>query len=334
MSGGSIFILSGERLTFPQAEIRALVEAYSPKDSTEPLSSRVVYSSLSDPTLIEKIVSRAAYCRFGGAFVSKSNAKEEITSSIDFLNTIGPGKTFAVASETLEREERGEMGARIKSMTRSKVSLECPDLLFQAERIDSGYVLGVSRNGYKKTNWRDRRPRARNFFLPSAIYPKLAALLVNLSRAKEGELFLDPFCGTGSLLIEAAVMGIRSVGIDLVRWVARGALSNLKGMSFAGYSTILRADSTRSFPLTRVDAVATDVPYGRAASTRGKDTNRIINEFTNSLAEIQPAGGYCVVMHPSNVPLVVESKSFQVAETHFLYVHRNLTRAISVLRRT
>ena len=330
MSNGSIYVLSGEELTFPAAEIHALVETYSNESSVN-LGSRVVYSKLSDHALVSRIASRAAYCRFGGTFVSEAQYFDGLVSVLD-AKSIEQGKTFAVASETIERGEYGELGGKIKEVTGAKVSLESPDYLYQVEKTANGFVLGVSRDGYKKTSWRERRPRARKFFLPSAIYPKLAALLVNLSRVKEAEVFLDPFCGTASLLIEASVMGINTIGIDLGKWVARGALQNMRMFSKQDY-LILRGDATSRFPLTKVDAVSTDVPYGRAASTRGKETTRIIREFTSSLEEILPKGRHAVIMHPSHVNLELGSKSFQVVEQHLLYVHRNLTRAISVLRR-
>ncbi|MHB8567392.1 MAG: hypothetical protein ACYC7D_01330 [Nitrososphaerales archaeon] len=329
MQSGSIYVLSGEDLTFPAAEVKALIETYAPEKSCEILGARVIVSSVSDPQVIYKVTSRAAYCRFGGAFVSSGDSKEDLTSLDPGI--IEDGKTFAVASETLEREECGDLGAKIKSLTNARVSLESPDYLFQVEKITSGYALGVNRSGYKKTSWRERRPRARKFFLPSAIYPKLAALLVNLSRVKEGEVFLDAFCGTGSLLIESSIMGMDAVGIDIVKWITRGANSNMRGFDLQSF--ILRGDSTSKLPLKTVHGVATDVPYGRAASTRGKDTASILREFTNALCDILPCGRCAVIMHPSHVELEFESKSFQVEERHLLYVHRNLTRAISVLRR-
>lgn len=49
--------------------------------------------------------------------------------------------------------------------------------------------------------------------------PKLAQIIVNLAvadtRPKEGELLLDPFCGTGVVLQEAQMMGFDTYGTDL-----------------------------------------------------------------------------------------------------------------------
>lgn len=334
LSSGSLFVLSGEELTLPFAEIRALVKSYSPDDESELLSPRVVFSTLGERRLIEKIAQRAAYCRFGGKFLVRADSLKDLAESIP-ESTIDPGKSFAVKSETLDRSQSGELGALIKQKTQAKVSLENPDNVFQVETTDWGLALAISTTGFKEFSWRTRRPRARQFFLPSAIYPKLACLLVNLSRVKEGDVFLDPFCGTGSLLIESSIMGIRTVGSDLTRWIARGALLNLKGLSL-DFEAVLRCDATsRNFPLHGIDGISTDVPYGRASSTRGKETERIIREFTDVASDCLTHGKgprYCVVMHPSHVEFDFDRSAFELVERHFFYVHRNLTRAVSVLR--
>lgn len=47
------------------------------------------------------------------------------------------------------------------------------------------------------------------------VNPKIARALVNLSGVKDKELFLDPFCGTGGILIEACMVGARIIGADV-----------------------------------------------------------------------------------------------------------------------
>ncbi|MGI0079502.1 MAG: hypothetical protein ACRECH_07750, partial [Nitrososphaerales archaeon] len=198
---GSVFVLSGEELSLPFAEIRALAETYSKDAKAELSGKRIATSSISDQEIVQDIAERAAYCRFGGILVSRSDNFLSLAGQID-LDLNNSNKTFAVDSFSLSKEECGDLGAAIKSKTRGRVSLENPDYLFQAESSGEGYLLGLSIHGYKQQSWRARRPRVRKFFLPSAIYPKLARALVNLSHSRRGDLFLDPFCGTGSLLIE------------------------------------------------------------------------------------------------------------------------------------
>ena len=332
-------MLSGEELTLPFAELRALIQTYSPQSTIERHGERILTSSLSPRDQIEKVTRRAAFARFGGVLLSESDNFLSLADAID-IDLSESEEKFAVDSLTMNMEECGDLGEKIKSKTRGKVSLESPDLLFQVEKTRDGFMLGLSR-GYKTFDWKTRRPRARRFFLPSAIYPKLSRVLVNLSRIKEEEIFLEPFCGTGSLLIEASLMGLRTVGIDLTRWIARGAKLNMQYFSL-DFESIVRADSSfANLPLREVDGVATDVPYGRASSTKGKTTEEIMNGFLFSISQGLHSNSsrkkICVVMHPSKVDIgqIIEKQgnSFQLQEQHLLYVHRNLTRAISVLRK-
>ncbi len=329
-----MFVLSGEDLSLPLAETRALIQTYSDESADQTANRRVVLSKLSDVTAIEKIAERGAYCRFGGILIAKSEKLDEISKNLDTsaLKLLDENGTFAVDSYSVDRDACGELGRKIKFVTKIRVDLENPSLVFQLEKIGSAYALGLSSAGFKSFAWKTRRPRARRFFLPSAIYPKLARVLVNLSHVKEGEIFLDPFCGTGSLLIESSLMGIWSIGIDLKRWIAKGALMNLK--AFHLENGVLRSDSSHShLPLRRIDAISTDVPYGRASSTLGKTTRQIMDQFLEAAGDILSPNRCLVVMHPAAVPFSEDNKSFDMIEEHFVYVHRSLTRAISVLKR-
>ncbi len=46
--------------------------------------------------------------------------------------------------------------------------------------------------------------------------PKLAKILINLSKAKASETILDPFCGSGTIIMEALLMGFQNIiGTDI-----------------------------------------------------------------------------------------------------------------------
>lgn len=45
-------------------------------------------------------------------------------------------------------------------------------------------------------------------------HPQLVKGIINLIGVKEGETILDPMCGSGTLNVEAALMGINSIGVD------------------------------------------------------------------------------------------------------------------------
>ena len=47
------------------------------------------------------------------------------------------------------------------------------------------------------------------------IRPELGMVMANLARVRPGSLVLDPFCGSGSLLLTAASLGASVVGADI-----------------------------------------------------------------------------------------------------------------------
>src|SRR2546427_12199699 len=79
----SLFVLSGEEHTLPSAEIRALVKTYSRVSECSQQGKRIILSTLSDPTIIETITKRAAYCRFGGVLVSFSGGLNSLAVSLN-----------------------------------------------------------------------------------------------------------------------------------------------------------------------------------------------------------------------------------------------------------
>lgn len=46
-------------------------------------------------------------------------------------------------------------------------------------------------------------------------YPQLAKALINISKLKQGSIILDPFMGSGTVLLEAYLNGYRGVGMDM-----------------------------------------------------------------------------------------------------------------------
>lgn len=58
--------------------------------------------------------------------------------------------------------------------------------------------------------------------------PKLAQILINLSDSKFSTKIIDPFCGSGTICTEAAVMGFKTVGSDLNEEFLAGAKKNFR----------------------------------------------------------------------------------------------------------
>jgi tRNA (guanine10-N2)-dimethyltransferase len=144
---------------------------------------------------------------------------------------------------------------------------------------------------------------------------------------------LDPFCGVGGILLEAVAIGCRAVGADADPRMIRGARTNLAHYGAEPFGLIV-ADATK-IPIRAVEAIVTDPPYGREASTRGRRLHGLIREFLPKAHSVLSDNGYLCICCPSELRVmsIAERAGFKLVESHLLYVHRSLTRRILVLRK-
>lgn len=312
-------LLSGERTSIPEAEAKALFLTYDPKSSfSKPEDRLLVVETSADP---ESVSRRVAFARRVGLLLSKPADASDVVRDrrIRF-------RAFSIGHTPKPRPNV----ARVLEGLDASVDLENPDYEFSLISGEEEYLI-LSTPGLMRQAWRTRRPRKRPFFHPSAIFPKLSRALVNLTRCKEGALLLDPFVGTGSILLEASEIGLIPVGIDKSNQMARGALSNMKAFR-QSWLGVIRADAFTP-PIVDIDGVATDVPYGRASSTGGKSAESVVDLVLKTLPDLLGTDKRLVMMHPSYIP-VKPGASLRVEEEHYVYIHKKLTRAITILRKT
>jgi tRNA (guanine10-N2)-dimethyltransferase len=91
--------------------------------------------------------------------------------------------------------------------------------------------------------------------------------MCNIAEVKPNHLVLDPFCGGGSILCEASLLGARVMGVDMNWKLLSGSKKNLLDQGVHHFS-LLQGDS-RYLPIKYCDRIVTDPPYGRSSSTRG-----------------------------------------------------------------
>ena len=173
----------------------------------------------------------------------------------------------------------------------------------------------------------ERKPTDRPFFQPGSMDPLLARALCNLARVRPGDVVLDPMCGTGGVLIEAALLGARPVGTDAQQKMVEGARQNLA--AYAGDFDVARADATR-LPLRddATDAVVFDAPYGRQSKI---ETHELADLVAGALAEARRVTERCVLVADRDWRDAAHDAGWTVAERFERRVHRSLTRYVLVL---
>ncbi len=112
----------------------------------------------------------------------------------------------------LSEEQLIKRGAYFKSVNgietfHSKICKETSKALFEnrSKSTVSYFMNGLYSTGYATHGLFPYRGK---------FHPQMIKALMNILGIKEGETVLDPMCGSGTLNVEAALIGINSIGID------------------------------------------------------------------------------------------------------------------------
>ncbi|MBU5688387.1 MAG: DNA methyltransferase [Candidatus Aenigmatarchaeota archaeon] len=128
------------------------------------------------------------------------------------------------------------------------------------------------------------RPRQRTIY---SISPRLAKILINLS-SKPGDTMLDPFCGIGTIIQEALLIGVNAIGFDKNEKCIQDAKTNLnwlmKKYQIRNKFSLLEADSTKIsnyLEKNSIDSIATEPYLGPPLKSKPKKTyaEKIINDL-------------------------------------------------------
>jgi len=125
------------------------------------------------------------------------------------LNKVGSTWEYEVSSQQLQKEDILKDGVEVLAVKQR------------------GWLIGrtvsvVDHLGYRRRDL-ERPIQDPKITMP----PKLAKIIVNLTGCKKGDALLDPFCGLGTILGEAAMDGVNVIGVDTDASRVEGARSNL-----------------------------------------------------------------------------------------------------------
>jgi tRNA (guanine10-N2)-dimethyltransferase len=321
-----------------------------------------------DTASLRQILRRSAYTRVcAQELFASGDTEDAITKAAEntnFHEILKEGETFEVRIRRIKeystkddtmRLERKLGKLILQSTTGVHVNLTKPDKTFYGVLTNHRLVFGLRLAEIEPKPFVERRPRKKPFFHPSAMNAKLARCMVNLAHAKTGAVVLDPFCGTGTTILEAALTGCRAIGMDVQRRMVKGTRNNLEKFN-ANPEGIIVADA-RKPPFTRIDAVVTDPPYGKSATTLKSSTKMLVVAVLSSTKPLLREGQRICIGLPIMGNKYEDNDSngksenrtnqkcsmlsdliadhardlgYKKVESHLLYVHRSLTREIVV----
>lgn len=106
--------------------------------------------------------------------------------------------------------------------------------------------------------------------MPGALNATIAAAIIDLTKPCADDLFLNPMCGSGSLMIERAAWGGAQAigGCDINPDALECAAQNIAKANFSEQVEIFAMDATQlDLPDATFDVICADLPWGQLTGT-------------------------------------------------------------------
>ncbi|MBD3227992.1 MAG: N-6 DNA methylase [Candidatus Lokiarchaeota archaeon] len=345
------FELSGIHPEMPFEEIFGILESQSIPFKIVKRIPRILILEIEEDN-INKLFYRPAFCKSINRLILRSNFNlreiEKEIKQINFGDYLDKGSTFSVrikslipSSEKFNISVNSEiletkLGQMIldSSKVSIKVDLENPELLFRGIFTKNELILGIQLTRFNSKKYQARAGPNKPFFHPCGLDPKFARLMVNLARPREREIIYDPFCGIGSILIEAGLIGYRTIGSDVSWKMINGCLENLEYYNISN-SEILKVDS-RFSPIRMADTIVTDPPYGKASVIEANSVKSLYKKFLRYSRDLIKENKFMVFASPKKLETkirnILKNNDFLIDKKFDYYIHRSLIRNIWIVK--
>lgn len=182
--------------------------------------------------------------------------------------------------------------------------------LLSHKGVERGETLAVQ--AFQEYRKRDMGRPSRDA-LRGMLPQKVAQMMVNLTGVKNGGVICDPFCGSGTVLSEAALLGYRVVGSDISREAIEDTRKNLDWIKNDSRFTIHDPrlfvsdvrDLSKYLALASVDAIVTE-PYLGPPLT-GKESSVLLGKVRRDVQALvtDAFGSFRDVLRPDGRVVIV-----------------------------
>ncbi len=322
------FELSGESKDMPVAEAIRCIEAEAGDYRLVRQGPGYIVAEF-DPTAMDAIADRVGMIKTIGRYLGEYDPDD--TSNLE--NAELPEGTFAVRGKRFEGmmkdvDSQGmvrKIGGILSK--RRDVNLREPDFTIRLQLCDTAHLFIEDR--VTETDLiAKRKVSERPFFSPISLHPKYARMLINLTGVKRGGTVLDPFCGTGGIVIEAAEMGMKAIASDFDPEMIAGCRENMQfyGLDLHDFEVLDIADIGERFP--NLDAICTDPPYGRSTKTGGEGIDSLYQRAGEAIPKALKPGARAGIV----LPYPITYSGMTLEDMYVQRVHGTLSRHYHVFR--
>ncbi|PSR04761.1 MAG: hypothetical protein BRD49_05375, partial [Bacteroidetes bacterium SW_10_40_5] len=212
------------------------------------------------------------------------------------------GRTFRITANRTGNQRYGSMdvqraaGQLIDERFPCAVDLEQHDINIRVDVYKNQCLIGLQLTNTSLANRYNRSYRPRISLKPHIAY----GMVHEANLPNESLKILDPFCGSGSILMEAGHIypDWDLYGSDLYQNAIEGAYNNLKRENLEGRVELRQADVLELhhyFNADFFDAIITNPPYGIKLS-RNKDYALFYKNLLKETAIVLKPGGKLVML--------------------------------------
>jgi tRNA (guanine10-N2)-dimethyltransferase len=311
----SFFIVSKEHPELAIDEVITLAKMYDRFSKIKVISNLIIIQTT---TPWEKIARRATFVKTAGQLIRKMSSVffDEKNYSLIFGAKSFMCKAINLSEKQIDIPEiERALGSMVSTFCNAKVSLSDPDMIIYLIFTDKENFFGFSTRFEVPV-----RPKKITKFHHELDW-KLTRVMINLARINEDEVVCDPFCGTGSTLLEAQSIGIKSVGIDFDKKMCQISKKNLEANNFAAqifnenYDYMLQIRDS-------FDGIVTDMPYGTASKV-SEPPKKLLQSFAAKIPKKTKFAIMCKKGFEKNLK-INPTKKYEI------YRHKSLTRVILV----
>lgn len=334
-----VIVFSGDLPNVSLEEIRGILEGYN-------IKYRIIYrdsyvgiletENLRDIRVGHRFSLIKILSEFLGIYSSINEAIERVKKISHifsgrkfYVRVFKFGSTWSRIVDSVSLSKR--IGEIILANSDAKVNFSSPDIILHVY-MSNKIILGIPRE-FRADKMLTRRPSRRPYSKPVSMNPRIAKAMINMARVREGDRVLDPFCGTGAILVEAGLMGMRVLGSDISDEMITGTLKNLEYFGIKP-EKIVKCDVREiNNYFSEVDAIVCDPPYGRAASTYGESLEKLYHESFAVFREVLKRGRYAVVCFSDpHYHYKIGAKYMKLISVVSYRVHKSLTRHIGIYK--
>ena len=324
-----LFELSGEHKTMCSAEALKCMEAETDSFTVVSQGPGYVIGSF-DERYLDPIANRISLTHRMGRYLGSF----DIDDLSGFNDIEIPEGSFAVRGKRFEgmmkdidsQDVIRKLGGALSR--KNDVNLKEPDQEVIVLMSDRLHVF-LSERTVDRNILETRKVGERPFFSPISLHPRFARAIINLTGVKRGGTVIDPFCGTGGIVIEAGFMGMKAIASDFDPEMIAGTQENMDFYGLDLYDYDILDISEISDRFGEVDAVVSDPPYGRSTHTGGEDIESIYRRAMTSFEEILKPGSAVGVV----LPHPISSDTMTLENMFMQRVHGSLTRHYHVFRK-